>query len=234
MSVKPVLIIQNHPIETPGRIADYLDALQIAYQVIHPYRGDSFPDPTTLSAVITLGCPESVANFQQNEWSALLFDYLDGVIESEIAYLGICYGAQLMAANRGAAVLPLGAKEIGVYQLTLTPEGQTDPLFAGFPKTFPVFHWHGDMFDIPDGADNFASSDICVNQAYGRRNCWGVQFHLEVNPTKLAVWVEEYAAELPDVNKSAEQVLAEYKAVEAETGRLSDLLMENFLKFRTA
>ncbi len=229
MSLKTVLIIQNHPIETPGRIGEYLEKHKIPFEVVHSYRGDEFPDPATLSAVINLGCPASVSDIQQADWAMRLFDYLDDVIEAEIAYLGICYGSQLMAANRGAAVLPLPDKEIGVYQLTLTSAGQSDPLFAGFPKTFPVFHWHGDMFDIPDGAENFATSEICVNQAYGRRNCWGIQFHLEVTSAKLEVWVKEYADELPDVSKSAEDVLAEYKAVEAETGRLCDLLMGNFL-----
>ncbi len=229
MSAKPVLIIQNHPIETPGRIADFLESREIPFDVIHPYRGDAFPAPDTLSTVITLGCPESVAEFQQNQWSVRLFDYLDDIVDAEIPYLGICYGSQLMAANRGAAVLPNHQKEIGVYDVTLNDAGKADPIFAGFPETFPVFHWHGDTFDIPEGATKLASAEICANQVFRIGKCYGAQFHLEADSKKLPIWLEEYAAELPDVDKTAEQVLTEFKKVEAETSRLSDLLVGNFL-----
>ncbi len=229
MSDKPVLIIQNHPIETPGRIGDYLTAHDIPYHTAHAYNNDTLPTPDLLRAIIMLGCPSSVAEFQREGWSKRLFDYLDEIVTHEIPYLGICYGAQLMAANRGAAVLPVGQKEIGVYDVTLTTDGRNDPLFAGFPETFPVFHWHGDMFDIAESAQRLATAEICQNQAYRIRNCWGIQFHLEADPQKLPVWVKEYASELPEVNKTAEEVLTEFTKVEAETKRLSDLLLGNFL-----
>jgi GMP synthase (glutamine-hydrolysing) len=234
MSAKPVLIIQNHPIETPGRIADFLESRKISFDPVHPYRGDTLPDPQTLAAVITLGCPESVAKFQQNQWSIQLFDYLDDIVDTETPYLGICYGSQLMAANRGAAVLPNDQKEIGVYDVTLNDTGKADPIFAGFPETFPVFHWHGDTFDIPEGATKLAGAATCANQVFRIGKCYGVQFHLEADSEKLPIWLKEYANELADVAKTAEQVMTEFKNVEAETSRLSDLLVANFLESQGA
>ena len=52
-----------------------------------------------------------------------------------------------------------------------------------------VFHWHGETFDLPPGAELLASSDLCRNQAYhiGER-VYGIQFHLEVTPEMIADW----------------------------------------------
>ncbi|HSG99441.1 MAG TPA: type 1 glutamine amidotransferase [candidate division Zixibacteria bacterium] len=199
------------------------------YITVHTYKGESFPSPGGVSAIVTLGCPTSVSEFMSEDWSRRLYDYLDEVIACETPYLGICYGAQIMAANRGASVLPNRPKEIGVYTVTLNEDGKADPVFKGFPERFPVFHWHGDMFDVPLGGALLATGEACKNQAYRVGKAVGLQFHLEVDPGKVPIWCAEYAEELPEVGKSAEEVLAEYKKVEAETARLHDLLLGNFL-----
>ena len=226
---KRVLLIQNHPIETPGRVEEYLREKNIAFQIAHSYTNDELPPPKSFSHVIAFGCPRAVVDVLEEEWTKKLFDYLDDIRRADLPYLGMCYGAQLMAANLGANVLPNGSKEIGVYNVTLDPAGESDPLFAGFPKTFLVFHWHGDMFDIPEGGERLATSSACANQCFRHGQNYGIQFHLEADPVKLPVWCKEYAEEIPDVGKTAEQVLAEYKEVESETRRLCFLLLDNFL-----
>lgn len=225
-----VLIIQLHAIETPGRIAEYLTEKHISFEVVHPYAGDKLPRPDDQQAIISLGCPNDVPSFMDEDWSERLFHYMDQVHASRPPYLGLCYSSQLLAANRGAAVTPVGVKEIGVYEVTLNEDGLGDPLFAGFPETFSVFQWHSDMFGIPVGAALLARSEICAHQAFRSGNNWGLQFHLEADPVKLPIWCDEYADELPDVGKSAEAVLAEFKQVEKETRRLCYLLLDNFFK----
>lgn len=227
---KPILIIQSHPIETPGRISEYLQENSIPFTVAHLYQGDKLPHPAELAAIIALGCPASVGDIANESWSAKLFDYLDEVIASKTPYLGICYGAQIMAANRGASVLPNDPREIGVYTVTLNEDGQSDAIFAGFPKSFPAFHWHGEMFEIPLGGALLANSETCKHQAFRFGSAVGIQFHLEADPLKLPIWCREYAEELPEVGKTAEDVLAEYQSAEAETKRLTYLLLSNFLK----
>jgi GMP synthase (glutamine-hydrolysing) len=229
-SLKPLLIIQNHPIESAGRINTFLDEQSIPYETIHPYNGDQFPDLDSHSAIITMGCPTPVSEFQSQEWSRNLFDYLDLIFEKQKSYLGLCYGSQIMAANRGASVLPNDGKEIGVYQVTLNADGKADPLFAGFPETFPVFHWHGDTFGIPAHGKLLARGEICANQALRCGRAVGLQFHLEADLDKLPTWCKEYKYELPDVGKTAEQILSEYGAVAKRVNELCDLLMENFLQ----
>ncbi|MFQ5608603.1 MAG: type 1 glutamine amidotransferase [Candidatus Zixiibacteriota bacterium] len=229
---KSVIIIQLHRIETPGAIGDYLSENSIPFKVIHPYRGDKLPEPDRARAIISLGCPESVADSLLTDWSRRLFHYLDLAHTADTPYLGLCYSAQLMAANRGAAVMPASAKEIGVYDVTLTEEGLEDPLFAGFPASFPVFHWHGEMFDIPVGGTLLACGETCRNQAFRSDNNWGVQFHLEADPDKLPLWCEEYAQEIPAAGKDAQTVLAEYEKTAPEIRRLCYQLLGNFFSLR--
>src|SRR5690606_32591469 len=94
--------------------------------------------------------------------------------------IGICLGAQLIADVLGARVFPNKEKEIGWFPIELTEEGQKSPFFAGFNKTETVFHWHGDTFEIPKGAEHIASSKVCENQAFlFDHKVLGLQFHLE-------------------------------------------------------
>jgi GMP synthase-like glutamine amidotransferase len=102
--------------------------------------------------------------------------------------LGICLGAQLIACALGATVRRNSAKEIGWYGLDFTEAAGSDRLFDGLSME-TVFHWHGETFDLPPGAELLASSGLCRNQAFraGER-VYGLQFHLEVTPRMIADW----------------------------------------------
>jgi GMP synthase (glutamine-hydrolysing) len=109
--------------------------------------------------------------------------------------IGICLGAQIMARALGARVYPAGVKEIGWAPIALTEAGRESCL-AGLGQT-PVLHWHGDTFDLPDGATLLASSSLVKNQAY----TWGpaalaLQFHIEVKGPDLETWLIGHAAEI--------------------------------------
>jgi GMP synthase (glutamine-hydrolysing) len=114
-----------------------------------------------------------------------------------IPVLGICLGAQLLAAALGARVFPSGVKEIGWYPLTLTAEAASDPLFRAVPSTFQAFHWHGDTFDLPPGAVRLASSQLTREQAFrAGSTSYGLQFHLEVTPEVISAMLVGAAEEL--------------------------------------
>lgn len=78
--------------------------------------------------------------------------------------LGICLGAQLIARELGARVYPMGCKEIGFSPLALTPQGKTSAL--AHLHGAPVLHWHGDQFDIPNGALHLAATAAGAHQAF--------------------------------------------------------------------
>jgi GMP synthase (glutamine-hydrolysing) len=108
--------------------------------------------------------------------------------------LGICLGAQLMARALGARVYPGRAKEIGWIPLTITPAGAG--LFEPF-QGHPVLHWHGDTFDLPEGAINLASTPDCDHQAFSyRRHALAFQFHPEADTPGFERWLIGHACEI--------------------------------------
>jgi len=92
----------------------------------------------------------------------------------------------------GAQVHVNTAKEIGWAPITFATAAASDPIFTGLRASEMVFHWHGETFVLPPGADLLASSDACRNQAFRVGNCiYGLQFHLEVTPSMIAEWCRE-------------------------------------------
>ncbi len=109
--------------------------------------------------------------------------------------LGICLGAQLMAAALGARVYPGPRKEIGIFGVELSEAGEASCLvpLAGQP----VLHWHGDTFELPERAARLAGTAAYENQAFSLgRNVLGLQFHPEVDPLRFEQWLIGHAAEL--------------------------------------
>ena len=109
--------------------------------------------------------------------------------------LGVCLGAQLMAAALGARVAPGAGKEIGYAPVELAPAAKNSPLAA--IDGLDVLHWHGDAFDLPTGAERLAATPLCPNQAF-RVGDWALalQFHLEADPEAIESWLIGHTGEL--------------------------------------
>lgn len=157
---------------------------------------DDVSDPILRSdLVVVLGGPISV--YQQDQYPFLVDELraLGRRLREGRPTLGICLGAQLMAAALGARVYHGPAAEIGVASIELTDAGRSSCLapLAGQP----VLHWHGDTFDLPDGATRLASTAAYENQAFALgRNVLALQFHPEVDAHRFEQWLIGHAAEL--------------------------------------
>jgi GMP synthase (glutamine-hydrolysing) len=120
--------------------------------------------------------------------------------------LGICLGAQLMAAALGARVYPgqdgaeIGWSPIQPSSATNLPDWFTPLLTTGLS----LFHWHGDTFDLPPGALHLAKTEMYDNQAFVIGDfALGLQFHPEVTADGLERWYVGHACELQHAGISA-------------------------------
>jgi len=160
--------------------------------------------------------------------------FIKEAIQRGKSILGICLGAQLIAKALGAKVFKASVKEIGWYDVSLTRIGSIDPFFSHLPKTFSVFQWHGDTFEIPHGAILIATSSHVPHQAfrYGD-NAYGLQFHLEVTQDIIREWMESYEEEFEEPHPpflSKQQILAETQAKIEPYKRVGMTFLRNFFR----
>lgn len=152
--------------------------------------------------LVVLGGPISVYDVDEYPWLADEVAGLQRRLRAERPTLGICLGAQLMAAALGAGVYPGPTKEIGWGGLELTDAGAASALRC--LAAAPVLHWHGDTFDLPAGATLLASTEHYRCQAFSfGSSALGLQFHLEVEPSQIERWLVGHAGELRQVGLSA-------------------------------
>jgi GMP synthase-like glutamine amidotransferase len=106
--------------------------------------------------------------------------------------IGVCLGAQLLAAAMGARVYKGTSPEVGFGEVELTEPGRGDPVLASKDGRLRVFHWHGDTFDLPRDAVHLARSQAYPHQAFrvGRR-AYALQFHVELDQALARAWAPD-------------------------------------------
>lgn len=108
-------------------------------------------------------------------------NFIRECIQTGKTVIGICLGSQLLAECLGAKVYPNTYKEIGFLPVILHAASPPHPLLKDFPPVLDLFQWHGDTFDLPEGATLLATSEACKNQAFMKGKCLGMQFHWEAD-----------------------------------------------------
>ncbi len=178
------------PIEAAGYQIKYCDVGLDALSTVDPIKTD---------LLIVLGGPISAYGDDRYPFLKDEIAFIKMRLGAERPTVGICLGAQLMALALGAHVYPTGTKEIGWTPIELTPAGKSSPL-RHFERS-PVLHWHGDTFDLPDGATLLASTELCRNQAFAiGQNTVGFQFHPEADGRGFERWLIGHAVELASVS----------------------------------
>jgi GMP synthase-like glutamine amidotransferase len=224
-----ILAIQNCEIEGFGLYEQHLAACRIDYEVVHAYQGHPLPPFQGFDAIFVGGTPISAYATHEHPFLQAEIAYLGHALSAGKPCMGICCGAQILALILGARVDRCEHSEIGSYEVCLTPAGRTDPLLDGFPPRFSAFHWHGDTFEVPEGAELLVEGELCRNQLIRQGNVVGVQFHLEVTCKEAATWADAYAGELVEVGKSKDQIIAECRKQQPEMEVLAVRLLDNYL-----
>ena len=186
-----VLVFRHVPFEGLGLIEASLQAQGVDFDYCDLYRpGAAMPDSAGCAGLIFMGGPMSVND--DLPFLAEEMRLIERAAASGVPILGICLGSQMIAKALGARVYRNSRQEIGWYDIHMTDAAQRDPLFRNLSPVERVFHWHGDTFDLPSGAEHLAFSELTHNQAYRwGRSIYGLQFHLEVTPEMIVNWSEE-------------------------------------------
>lgn len=189
-------ILQHVAWEGPGLVATEAEARGLHTDIRRLDLGASIPRPDEVEGLVVMGGPMGAYETGEQPFLARECSLITELVLRNRPVLGVCLGAQLLARALGARVFPGHGPEIGCGFVQLTAEGSRDPLLGPAGPAIPVFHWHGDTFDLPEGATLLASSVDYPHQAFRFGKCaYGLQFHVEPDSSIWSAWHEH----LPDV-----------------------------------
>ncbi|MCW2350178.1 MULTISPECIES: glutamine amidotransferase [unclassified Sphingobium] len=186
----------REPVEAAGYAIDRIDVTDPAFATL------DLREPDLL---IMMGGPMGVYEQDRYPWIACQLRRLALRLAADRPTLGVCFGAQMIAAALGAKVYPGPVKEVGFHSVKVNDAGHTGPLCH--LVDVPVLHWHGDTFTLPEGTQLLASSDRYTHQAFRRgQHVLALQFHAEMGEdARFYQWMEEWpeaAAESGGCNDS--------------------------------
>lgn len=229
-----VLVLQHIACEPPGVYEDVLRNRGCVLHRVELDEGELLPDWREFDAIVAMGGPMSANDDAELPWLTAEKRAIGDAVRAGLPYFGACLGVQLLAASLGARVFPGPRPEVGVLPVTLTDAASDDPVFRELPGEFLTLQWHGDTFELPDGAVALAESPAYANQAFrwGER-AYGVQFHVEVDVELAREWaaVPSYAEYLDRVlgPGSLPRLIDELEASAAGMGVRARTMFERWL-----
>lgn len=188
------------------------------------------PNVSGFDALIAMGGPMNVDEHERHPWLVPEKALIRAALDAGKRVLGICLGAQLIARALGAEVARNPEAEIGWFPVRLSEAGRAAPLLADLPNEFTAFHWHGDTYALPAGAELLASSEACAQQAFtcGGGRVLGLQFHLEVGKADAQLWFANDAPTPARYVQTPEMILAQDEGFDANNRFMRSILARFF------
>jgi GMP synthase-like glutamine amidotransferase len=186
--------VQHVPFEGPGSISDWAATNQYKTSYTKIFETVKFPLPEDFDILIIMGGPMGVYEEEKYEWMKAEKSFIKNAIDQKKKVLGICLGAQFVAAALGSTVFQHGEKEIGWLPVQ---KASAHSLTNHFPQIFTTFHWHGDTFNLPKGAIQLFKTGACEQQGFiYDKHVAALQFHAEVKQDLLDGMTKHEKAEL--------------------------------------
>lgn len=203
------LVIQHICFENLGSLEMALIKHHYNIEYLEAWKIKTIDQITAADLVILLGAPVSVYDHTLFHWITDELNAVKARLTMKKPTLGICFGAQMIAQAAGGKVYAGHTKEIGWGNVIINSEGLRSPL--KHLVDLPVFHWHGDTFDLPPHATHLASTQHFQNQAFSiGTHCLALQFHVEFLETQLESWLVSNTTEI--VNHTTHNILRKQTA----------------------
>jgi len=225
------LVVQHHPSEGLGWFQEWLPAASLDVHPIHPYLGHRVPSSVEGDALIVLGGPMGCMDDDHATWLPAVRSLLRTAVDDGVPTLGICLGAQLLAAATGGYV-ERGARgpELGRGSVQITDD---DDLLTAGPM--PVVQWHFDTITaLPPGAVLLGSSDVYEVQAFRLGEvAWGLQFHVAATTDMVREWADNDAAAVRETGREPADVVSEVTFAESALTAAGTALAHRFARLVT-
>lgn len=233
MEPRSLVVVENEPGAGLEMFQGWLQAAGVRLELCRPHAGDPLPPEPPGGGLIVLGGAMGACDDDVAPWLSPLRELLARATGRSSPVLGICLGAQLLAAACGGTVgRSTSGGEFGLCTIRLEAPASDDPLFSALPPESEVVQWHADEITaLPRGALLLASGRSCRVQAFRVGECaWGVQFHPEVNAAVLGAWLEEEPRLAPARREVLLQAIGEVSAAEEGLVASSRALAEEFAR----
>jgi len=214
-------VVQHEQVEGPALIGEALRARGVEPVIVRVDLGSALPHVDEVAALVVMGGPMNALEDETYPFLADERTLIGACLGRDVPVLGVCLGAQLMAAALGAAVYRGPRGEVGAGTVTLTTAAADDGAFGEAPAVLPVVHWHHDTFDLPVGAVLLASSERYERQAFRFGRSYGLQFHVELGPADLEMLRADMSPErVPSLDDLVEIERVGRPLVERIVGRM--------------
>jgi len=230
--IKPIRIFRHIACEGPGHFADILAHYNIPYQLVRIDKGETPPPQIDdVSGLVFMGGPMSVND--DLPWIAQEMQLIRNAVDIGLPVLGHCLGGQLISRALGGTIRANPVKELGWFIVEKTAGDAANDWLAALPQQNLMFHWHGETFSIPPGAQAILHSEHCRHQGFVIGNTLALQCHVEMTADMVKEWAERYEEELREPSatvQSRTEMTTELGRKIDELQQAADVLYRRWLR----
>ena len=229
--MKPLYIFRHINCEGPGYLSEVLAREKLPFKLIAIDQDEVLPrNIENCSGLVFMGGPMSVNDslpWIEEELTLIRMAQAEGM-----PILGHCLGGQLISKALGGEISANPVTEIGWHPVRSSDNPAAQDWLGRLQET-TLFHWHGETFSIPDGADVILENDNCSHQAFAIGNTLALQCHVEMTAPMVSEWSTLYQDELENPSasvQSAQQMTEGLEQRITEAQQAADILYQRWLE----